>query len=196
MLRARPGTLALVAALALPLGAVAARSQTAPAAAGQALVKSMPREEVAAKLTAATWAGKPAREEGGAIYEKVCAACHLFGEVGKNVGPDLSTLASRFKKGDVLDSILFPSKTISDQYQMTMVELNDGTTHSGLVFREDRQYLYLKNADYLDRPLPVKLTDIKERLTSTVSLMPEGLVNDYSLQQLDSLVAYLLAGPK
>ncbi len=180
-------------AVALPL-AVAARSQTPVT--GQELIKSMSREDVAAKLTAAAWAGKPSREDGAALYEKACANCHLFGEIGKSVGPDLSTLSSRFKKSDIIDAILFPSKTISDQYQMTMVELNDGTIHSGLVFREDRQYLYLKNADFLERPLPLRLTDIKQRMESTASLMPEGLVGENTLQQLDSLVAYLLAGPK
>jgi putative heme-binding domain-containing protein len=193
MSKVRTGTLAVALMATLPL-AIAARVQTP--AAGQALVKSMSREDVAKALTAATWAGKLSREEGAAIYEKACASCHLFGDLGKSVGPDLSTLASRFKKSDIIDSVLFPSKTISDQYQMTMVELNDGTIQSGLVFREDRQYLYLKNADYLDRPLPVKLTDIKQRMEATTSLMPEGLVNEYSLQQVDSLVAYLLAGPK
>ena len=57
-------------------------------------------------------AGSP--EAGRPIFEKICATCHRFGEaIGKDVGPDLTTIASRFKKRDVLESILWPSKVIS-----------------------------------------------------------------------------------
>ena len=68
---------------------------------------------------------------GRPVFEKWCAGCHRFGGIGKDVGPDLTTLTSRFKRRDILESILWPSKIISDQYQTEMLELNDGSVVTG-----------------------------------------------------------------
>ena len=154
----------------------------------------MTRQQGLDRLSATTPGTKVSIERGKQLYEEVCAACHIFGETGTSVGPDLTTLSSRFAKRDVIDSILWPSKTISDQYAVTVFELTDGTYASGVVIREDARAVYLKNAEYLDRPLPVALGRIKERTESTVSLMPEGLVATHSLDDIDSLVAYVLGG--
>ncbi|ODS52859.1 MAG: hypothetical protein ABS36_15430 [Acidobacteria bacterium SCN 69-37] len=133
-------------------------------------------------------------ERGRQLYEDLCSSCHIFGDVGTSVGPDLTTLSSRFGKRDVLDSILWPSRTISDQYAVTIFELTDGTYASGVVIREDARAVYLKNAEHLDRPLPIAVGRIQDRTESTVSLMPEGLVAEHSLDDIDSLVAYVLGG--
>jgi hypothetical protein len=82
----------------------------------------------------------------------------------------------------------------SDQYAVTVFELTDGTLESGVILREDARAVYLKNAEYLERPLPIALGRIKERTESTVSLMPEHLVATYTLDEIDSLVTYVLGG--
>ena len=46
-----------------------------------------------------------AADKGRPLYDKRCAGCHRFGGIGKDVGPDLTTIASRFKRRDVLESI-------------------------------------------------------------------------------------------
>lgn len=154
----------------------------------------MNRQQVLEKLTSAAPGTKVSIERGRQLYEELCAACHIFGDTGTSVGPDLTTLSSRFGKRDVLDSILWPSRTISDQYAVTIFELTDGTYASGVIIREDARAVYLKNAEFLDRPLPIALGRIKERTESTVSLMPEGLMAELSLDDIDSLVAYSLGG--
>lgn len=154
----------------------------------------MTRQQVLEKLSSPGAGTLVSAERGRALFEERCATCHIFGDIGTSVGPDLTTLSSRFGKRDVLDSILWPSRTISDQYAVTIFELTDGTYASGVVIREDARAVYLKNAEYLDRPLPVALGRIKERSESTVSLMPEGLVADLSLDDIDSLVKYSLGG--
>jgi putative heme-binding domain-containing protein len=154
----------------------------------------MTRQQIVEQLTSAAPGTKVSTDRGRQVYEEMCAACHIFGDIGTSVGPDLTTLSSRFRRADVLDSILWPSKTISDQYAVTVFELTDGTYASGVVIREDARAVYLKNAEYLDRPLPIALARIKERTESTVSLMPEGLVAERTLDDIDSLVAYVLGG--
>lgn len=171
--------------VALPLAAQAPPDQPF---AGSKLT----RTDLLAKLIGPDPGTTPSVADGKALFQKTCAACHVLGESGGSIGPDLTTLASRFSKRDMLRSILWPSETISDQYTVTMVALTDGTYESGLIFREDATNLYIKNADHADRPLAIPLARIKSRDVSTVSLMPEGLLADYSLQQIDSLLAFLL----
>src|SRR5262249_6952418 len=61
--------------------------------------------------------------KGRLIFAKAqCAKCHKYGTDGEGVGPDLSALAKRFKRADVLESIYYPSKVISDQYRSTLIE--------------------------------------------------------------------------
>ena len=65
----------------------------------------------------------PSRPGAGRTTSKACAQCHRFGAIGTDFGPDLTTLASRFKKRDVVEAILWPSRAVSDQYQS--VEVHD-----------------------------------------------------------------------
>src|SRR5262249_42334996 len=54
---------------------------------------------------------------GRIVFEKAqCLKCHKYGTEGEGIGPDLTTASSRFKRMDILESIIYPSKVISDQY--------------------------------------------------------------------------------
>ena len=139
-------------------------------------------------------AGSP--EAGRPIFEKICATCHRFGEaIGKDVGPDLTTLASRFKKRDVLESILWPSKVISDQYKSEMFEMKDGKVVSGVIVRENANNVFVRTPDNPDRPVAVPKAEIANRAESTVSLMPAGLLDGYNQTDISNLLAFVLAPP-
>jgi putative heme-binding domain-containing protein len=139
-------------------------------------------------------AGLP--EAGRPIFEKVCATCHRFGDaMGKDVGPDLTTIASRFKKRDVLESILWPSKVISDQYKSEMLEMKDGKIVSGVIVRENANNVFVRTPDNPDRPVAVPKAEIANRAESTVSLMPAGLLDGYNQTDISNLLAFVLAAP-
>jgi putative heme-binding domain-containing protein len=126
----------------------------------------------------------------------VCASCHRFGEaIGKDVGPDLTTITSRFKKRDVLESILWPSKVISDQYASEMFELKDGSIVSGVVVRENAINVFVRTVESTDKPVPVAKAQIASRAASTVSLMPPGLLDGYSQADISNLLAFIMAAP-
>ena len=181
-----------VMALAL-VGSAAAKAQLAPDAAYPG--SGLTRQQIMDRLTAADYRSAPSVADGKVVFENLCSGCHLFGDLGAAVGPDLSTVASRFKKKDILDSILWPSRTISDQYAMVTFTLDDGTTESGMVTREDATYVFVRNAAHMEgRGLPIPLARIKDRKDSTVSLMPESLLAPLKLTQIDNLVAFLLTG--
>ncbi|MEZ5365785.1 MAG: c-type cytochrome [Bryobacterales bacterium] len=61
--------------------------------------------------------------EGKKIFEDQCAKCHRFGDIGKDYGPDLTTINNRFKRRDMVEAVLWPSKTISDQYDAYRIRM-------------------------------------------------------------------------
>ncbi|MGB2714773.1 MAG: c-type cytochrome [Vicinamibacterales bacterium] len=134
-------------------------------------------------------------DAGRPIFDKLCAACHRFGEIGKDVGPDLTTIASRFKKKDVLEAILWPSKIISDQYQSEMFELDDKTIVTGVIVRETPAAVLVRTSDNPDKPVVLQKARITTRAASTVSLMPEGVLEGYSQEDIANLLAFVLAPP-
>jgi putative heme-binding domain-containing protein len=135
-------------------------------------------------------------DAGRPVFEKLCAGCHRFGEaIGKDVGPDLTTIASRFKRRDVLESILWPSKVISDQYKSEMFEITGGTVLTGLIVREDATRVFLRTPESPERPVPIVKAQIVTRSESPVSLMPPGLVEGLSQADLSNLLAFVMSPP-
>jgi len=134
-------------------------------------------------------------EKGRPLFESRCAGCHRFGAIGKDVGPDLSTIASRFKKRDVLESILWPSKVISDQYKSEMFELKDGKVVSGVIVRENAANVFVRTAESPKKPVAVPKAEITNRAESTVSMMPAGLIEGMTQQEISNLLAFVLAPP-
>jgi putative heme-binding domain-containing protein len=138
---------------------------------------------------------RPNPAAGHAVYEKACGKCHRFGSVGTDFGPDLTTITSRFKKKDILESTLWPSKTISDQYPSTIIELKSGEIVNGLVSRETAQAIQVRTADSTDRPITIPKAQIKEQRQSTISTMPEGLLDEFSQIEIANLLAFLMGAP-
>ena len=183
----------LGAALACLCVAIASAQQPAPPAQQPAAGPKLTPEEIFEFQNKQEEAGSP--EAGRPIFEKQCAICHRFGEMGKDVGPDLTTIASRFKKKDLLESILWPSKIISDQYQSEMFELNDGSVVTGVLVRETAIAAVVRTADNPERPVQIPKAKIANRAISPVSLMPEGLLEGYTQQDIANLLAFTLATP-
>jgi putative heme-binding domain-containing protein len=183
---------AMLACAALAAGASATRSAAA-AADEQTPPAQVNRDEIFAYHTKDEKGGDAAA--GRPAYEKLCAACHRFGGIGTDVGPDLTTITSRFKKRDILEAILWPSKVISDQYQAEMFELSDGKVVSGLIVRETATAVLVRTADAPEKPVPVVKAQIANRAPSTVSLMPEGLIEGLSPTAIADLLAFMMAPP-
>jgi putative heme-binding domain-containing protein len=141
-------------------------------------------------------AAKPGTAAAGRkVFDKACAQCHTFGALGAAVGPDLTTINSRFKKRDILESIVFPSKTISDQYESEIFETAAGDIINGLIVRETAAGVQIRTATALDKPVVLPKGKIKERRKSTVSFMPEGLLDPYTDADVANLLAFLQAPP-
>ena len=148
-------------------------------------------DELAAFLSESGGKGDPSR--GKLVFEKAaCVKCHRFGGRGESIGPDLSSVAMRFQRREILESILHPSQVISDQYAAKTVTTVDGKVLMGMVAPQgDDAYIVLQpNA----QKVTLAKTNIEAITPNKQSAMPEGLLNNLPLQEIADLFAYLNSG--
>ena len=131
---------------------------------------------------------------GKAAFRKVrCDNCHRIGNSGGVLGPSLNGIAGRYSAPVILEHIVKPSKVISDQYQANIFILKDGRQITG-------QIVNLSNGRYSIRTDPfrpfartdIPETDIEEVIPSKASLMPAGLLNPLTKNEVRDLLGYLL----
>src|SRR5690606_21259076 len=82
-------------------------------------------------------------KNGELVYTRVCSACHLIGEVGKDFGPKLDDVGSRFSKPDLIRNILWPNSTIAKGYETVQVLTVDGAVFTGFILGETDETLTL-----------------------------------------------------
>ncbi|MCA9264322.1 MAG: HEAT repeat domain-containing protein, partial [Planctomycetales bacterium] len=133
-------------------------------------------------------------DRGRILFEMAqCANCHRFQDIGKSFGPDLTTLSNRFQRREILESIVYPSQVISDQYASQTVSTTDGQTIVGLLMPGANGQVVIMQSSGI--PVTVAENEIEELAPSSVSSMPTGLLNELSLQEIADLFAFLTSGP-
>jgi putative heme-binding domain-containing protein len=125
-----------------------------------------------------------------------CFQCHRFGNEGGAVGPDITAVASRFSRADLLSSLLEPSKVVSEQYQNLTVVKKDGDDVTGRLVEETDTRLVLVPNQLTGEKVEVKKSDVASRAPSKLSPMPEGLVNILTRDDLLDLLAYIESAGK
>ncbi len=124
-----------------------------------------------------------------------CTACHRFATEGGAAGPDLSSVGTKFSARDLLESIIEPSKVISDQYQSTMIVTKDGGVFMGRVITEDGKNLTIAT-NPIDASLitTVAIANIASKSVLKSSIMPAGLIDRLNQDEMLDLLAYLISG--
>lgn len=123
-----------------------------------------------------------------------CFACHRFDNQGGSVGPDLTILSGRFSPRDILESIVEPSKQISDQYGSVQIITLDGKVVVGrIVNLAGDSYRVQTNMLDPGALVAVDRKQIDEILPSKVSMMPAGLLDTLQKDEILDLLAYLLS---
>ncbi|MBL8817791.1 MAG: c-type cytochrome [Planctomyces sp.] len=124
-----------------------------------------------------------------------CAGCHKLGKVGQNIGPDLAKLPTDYSVVDVLDHILNPSKKIDKKYQSSLFVLNSGKTINGLIVEETgTDVKVIDNPAAPEKTVTISKADVEERQVSDVSIMPKGVLNKLTREEIFDLLAYVIAG--
>jgi putative heme-binding domain-containing protein len=123
-----------------------------------------------------------------------CFACHRFDNEGGSVGPDLTGVAGRFSPRDLLESILEPSKEISDQYQAVEILTKDERIIVGRIVNLNNDTIMV-NTDMLNpgSTVSVHRNNIDSMKPSKISMMPAGLLDTYKPEEILDLLAYMLS---
>jgi putative membrane-bound dehydrogenase-like protein len=125
---------------------------------------------------------------GRPVFEQLCAQCHRAADLGKNVGPDLTSISHRSVE-DILYNIINPSMAINPIYSNYQVETKSGDLVTGILTAETLDAVTLLQANELKTTLP--RAEIRKLRSTGTSLMPEALEATLTPQQMRDLIAFL-----
>ena len=122
-----------------------------------------------------------------------CVGCHKINNVGNEFGPDLTKLDPKQDKlEEILRDVLEPSFRINEKYQSYVFNLKSGKTMTGLLLEEKGEvYKIIENPLAKAEPILLKKTDVDEKQKSPVSIMPKGLLDKLTKEEILDLIAYI-----
>lgn len=118
-----------------------------------------------------------------------CRSCHRIGEMGIEVGPDLTTIGRKNDHAQLLESLLEPSKRIDPKYVTHLVETEEGRLYSGLLVSRDETEVVLRTAQ--NQLVRVAVDNVAQLVPQQQSLMPDLLLRDMTAQQAADLLEFL-----
>jgi putative heme-binding domain-containing protein len=135
---------------------------------------------------------KGTANKGAEVFVKAqCAKCHKFEGRGESLGPDLTSISSRFTRKELLESIIHPSQVISSQYAAKLVLTADGRQLTGLVLPGPAGETIVVQTSGEKVVLPAG--QVAQTRPSKFSPMPEGLLDPLSIEEVADLFAFLQA---
>ncbi len=120
-----------------------------------------------------------------------CATCHKIGYVGGAIGPDMTRIGSIRTDRDLLEAIVYPSASFVRSYEPVKVTTKDGVVHNGILKKDAPDEIILVLA--ADKEVRIPRAEIDEFRMGTVSIMPAGLDQQLTKQDLADLIAFLRA---
>jgi putative heme-binding domain-containing protein len=131
------------------------------------------------------------------FHKAMCSRCHRKGSEGYPIGPDLTHVSRRFDRATLLTEILSPSQTIAENYQTTVLKLTDNRTLAGQVvpnldYREPALQL-AENPLHPDKLTKIPKSQILSQSHAPTSLMPQGLLNLFTKDEVLNLLTWLEA---
>ena len=173
------------AVLAAATDAVKVLKLDPSAAAGPKLITVDP-----AKVLPAVLAAKGDAAVGQQIFLQAgCVACHTVTKDEALKGPYLGNIAETYKRPELAGMILDPNKTLAQGFVTNLFELADGTTQMGFVTTEAADKVVIRNV--AAQEITLKTADIKKRDKLPTSLMPPGLMLNFTAKDFASLLDYL-----
>jgi putative heme-binding domain-containing protein len=147
------------------------------------------RQKAVDKYRSALPSLKGDRNKGEGVFRRDCMACHRVGEVGTEIGPNLRTIRHRAAE-EVLLHILDPNREVGPNYVAYAVVTEEGRVNVGLIVEETAHSITLL------RPIGTRETilraNIEELAALGKSLMPEGLEEKITPQEMADLLEWLL----
>ncbi len=167
-------------------GALAGRVDDVFGARQAAMPESMERE--IARIAAALRDGRGNPYPGRELYAQRCYACHKLHGRGGEIGPDLTSF-NRNDTESLALAIVNPNAEIREGYESYVLTSKAGATHAGFLVQQDAQRVVLR--DMAGITVPVERVAIESLVGMGRSLMPEGLTDDLTVEQIRDLFAYM-----
>ena len=123
--------------------------------------------------------------------KSACATCHAIGYLGGKLGPDLTRIGQVRTEMDLLESIIYPSASFVRSYEPFTVAVKDGEDVTGIVRKDAPDEVVLANGP--ETEARIARADVVEMRPGKVSLMPDGLEQALTRQELADLLAFLKA---
>ncbi|MCE9529679.1 MAG: discoidin domain-containing protein [Planctomycetes bacterium] len=121
-----------------------------------------------------------------------CVACHKMEGVGNAFGADLSQYEPKYKPVDMLKDMLEPSSRINEKFETWIIETTAGKKHTGLIVEDKGDVIKLvENPLIKAEPIVIKKSEIEDRKKSTQSIMPKGLLDKLTKDEILDLLAYI-----
>ncbi len=151
---------------------------------------SAEKEARTAAIVALLSKGKGDAVTGHEIFKNLCATCHMLKGAGGKIGPDL-TGYERDNLGFLLPSIIDPSLAIRDEYVAFSLETKDGQFLTGFLVANTPQSVTIN--DLAQNKTTIPRDRLKKLEASPISIMPEGLLDALTEQQVRDLLSYVMA---
>lgn len=134
-------------------------------------------------------------ENGKQMFQlATCVSCHRLNEVGHEIGPDLMKLDPKLKPRDILREMLEPSKRINEDFYTYTFWLDSGIAVTGLIVEETADVVKVaENPAAESRPIVLEKAEIEDRARSTLSIMPNGLLDQLTRDEILDLIAYVIS---
>lgn len=134
-------------------------------------------------------ATKPGNKENGKALAVVCMGCHIVNGTGGQIGPNLSGAGAMGVDG-VLRNLLDPNAAMEPGYRVYRLEMNDGSLKEGFLVSEDDKAIVFRAVGLPDERIAKDQFRSGKYLKR--SLMPEGLLDGFSEEQISDLFSYLM----
>jgi putative heme-binding domain-containing protein len=112
----------------------------------------------------------------------------LYGQ-GRRLGPDL-TGSNRKNIDYLLENIVDPSSSVGAGFRAVVILLDNGRILNGVISEQNDRTLTLQSAQ---ETITLDRRTIDEIKPTTVSLMPDGLLQNLSTEQIRDLFGYLMS---
>jgi len=133
--------------------------------------------------------------EGRRAYQAAqCETCHRMRGEGGASGPDLTNIATRFKKSEIAEAILSPNEVISDQYAFSIISLKEKNIVGRIVEEKSEAYKLYQSPYAPNQLTEINKSEVLKVRPSPISPMPAQLLNSLNEQEIKDLFVYLLAG--
>ena len=129
---------------------------------------------------------------GEAVFARAtCVACHTVSQEEAQKGPYLGNIAETYKRPELAEAILNPNKTIAQGFATNVITLKDGTVGMGFITDEQGEQVTMR--DIASQEHTYKKANIAKRETLPTSIMPPGLMLNFTVHEMASLLDYLEA---